>query len=206
MSTYTFNKPVIVDGRGHLVGRLASVIAKQLLNGQKVVVVRCEELNISGALYRNKEIYHIFLRKHMNTNPRRGPIHYRAPARIFWRTVRGMLPHKTERGAAALARLKIFEGVPHPYDKKKRVVVPSALRNLRLKPGRKFTRLGDLSTEVGWKHDSLIQRLEKKRKVLGAAYHKKKNAVVNLRNKAVKNAGEKLAGLAAELKKFGHTL
>ena len=49
-----------------------------------------------------------------------------------------MVPHKTARGAAALERLKLFEGIPPPYDRKKRVVVPEALRVLRLKPGRKY--------------------------------------------------------------------
>lgn len=49
-----------------------------------------------------------------------------------------MIPHKTPRGATALERLKLFEGVPPPYDHKKRMVVPEALRVLRLKPGRKY--------------------------------------------------------------------
>ena len=49
-----------------------------------------------------------------------------------------MTPHKSARGAAALERLKLFEGVPPPFDKKKRMVVPEALRVLRLKPGRKY--------------------------------------------------------------------
>ena len=35
-------------------GRLASIVAKQLLNGQKIVVVRCEALNISGEFFRAK--------------------------------------------------------------------------------------------------------------------------------------------------------
>lgn len=39
-----------------------------------------------------------------------------------------MIPHKTKRGAAALARLKVFEGIPPPYDKIKRMVVPDALK------------------------------------------------------------------------------
>jgi hypothetical protein len=39
-----------------------------------------------------------------------------------------MIPHKTKRGANALARLKVFEGVPTPYDKIKRMVVPDALK------------------------------------------------------------------------------
>lgn len=29
----------------------------------------------------------------------------------------GMLPHKTKRGQAALERLKVFDGIPPPYDK-----------------------------------------------------------------------------------------
>lgn len=43
-----------IDGKGHLLGRLASTVAKQLLNGQKIVVVRCEALNISGEFFRAK--------------------------------------------------------------------------------------------------------------------------------------------------------
>jgi ribosomal protein L13 len=46
------------------------------------------------------------MNKSHRTNPKRGLHHYRAPSRIFWRTVRGMLPHKTPRGAAALGNLK----------------------------------------------------------------------------------------------------
>jgi ribosomal protein uL13 len=44
----------VIDGKGHLLGRLASTVAKQLLNGQKIVVVRCEALNISGEFFRAK--------------------------------------------------------------------------------------------------------------------------------------------------------
>ena len=104
-----------------------------------VVVVRCEGINISGNFYRNKLKYLDFLRKRMNTNPSPGPYHFRAPSRIFWRTVRGMLPHKTKRGQAALERLKVFDGIPPPYDKKKRMVVPAALKVVRLKPTRKVS-------------------------------------------------------------------
>lgn len=43
-----FDKVVVIDGRGHLIGRLASIVAKELLSGQHVVVVRTEELNVSG--------------------------------------------------------------------------------------------------------------------------------------------------------------
>lgn len=67
-----------------------------------------------------------------------------------------MIPHKTSRGAAALERLKVFEGVPPPYDKVKRMVVPQALRVLRLQPGRKYCTVGRLSHEVGWKYQDVV--------------------------------------------------
>lgn len=87
-----------------------------------------------------------------------GPFHFRAPSRIFYKAVRGMIPHKTARGAAALERLKVFEGVPPPYDKKKKMVVPQALRVLRLQPGRKYCTVGRLSHEVGWKYQDVVAR------------------------------------------------
>ncbi|KAJ4778510.1 60S ribosomal protein L13a [Rhynchospora pubera] len=69
-----------------------------------------------------------FLRKRMNTKPSHGPIHFRAPSKILWRTIRGMIPHKTKRRAAALARLKAYEDVPPSYDRTKRMVIPDALK------------------------------------------------------------------------------
>ncbi|OWK50031.1 60S ribosomal protein L13a [Lonchura striata] len=45
---------LVIDGRGHLLGRLAAIVAKQVLLGRRVVVVRCEGINISGNFYRNK--------------------------------------------------------------------------------------------------------------------------------------------------------
>ncbi|KAL2866703.1 60S ribosomal protein uL13 [Aspergillus lucknowensis] len=168
---------VVIDGKGHLLGRLASTVAKQLLNGQKIVVVRCEALNISGEFFRAKLKYHAYLRKITRYNPTRGgPFHFRAPSRIFYKAVRGMIPHKTARGAAALERLKVFEGVPPPYDKKKRVVVPQALRVLRLRPGRKYCTVGRLSHEVGWKYQDVVSRLEERRKVKSSAYYERKKA------------------------------
>ena len=59
-----------------------------------------------------------------------------------------MTPHKTERGKDALKLLQTFEGVPPPYDKKKKMVIPSALKVLRLKSGRKYCSLGRLGHEV----------------------------------------------------------
>merc|ERR1711976_457001 len=180
-------KPVVIDGRGHLMGRLASIVAKNILNGNKVVIVRCEGINLSGNFYRNKLKVLKFLRLRCNVKPARGPFHFRAPSKMFWRTVRGMVPYKTERGKEAMKRLQTFEGVPPPYDKKKRMVVPSALKVLRLKPGRKYCSLGRLSHDVGWKYQDVIETLEAKRKVKSEAFHKKKVAVEKIKEQVKKD-------------------
>ncbi|KAJ5944729.1 hypothetical protein N7516_004897 [Penicillium verrucosum] len=185
----SFESVVVIDGKGHLLGRLASTVAKQLLSGQKIVVVRCEALNISGEFFRAKLKYHAYLRKMTRFNPTRGgPFHFRAPSRILYKAIRGMMPHKTARGAAALERLKVFEGVPPPYDKKKRVVVPQALRVLRLRPGRKYCTVGRLSHEVGWKYQDVVSRLEERRKVKSKAYYERKKAARRVLAKAEQGA------------------
>ena len=72
-------KTVVIDARGHMLGRLSSVIAKQLLTGNHIVVVRSEEAVLSGGLVRQRAKYERFLRKRMITQPKKGPIHFRAP-------------------------------------------------------------------------------------------------------------------------------
>ncbi|KAJ1834018.1 60S ribosomal protein L16A [Coemansia sp. RSA 2711] len=199
-----FAKVYVIDGKGHLLGRLATVVAKLALSGQKVVVVRCEEMNVSGSFFRNKVKLLNYLNKRCLSNPKRGPFHFRAPSRIFYRALRGMIPHKSARGEAALGRVKVFEGVPPPYDKMKRMVIPRALRVINLKPGRKFSTLSRLSSEVGWKYQNVVADLEKKRKVRSQAFYERKKAIANIRAKAVAAKEAELAPIKEQLVQFGH--
>ena len=115
-----------------------------------------------------------------------------------------MTPLKTERGKTALKRLQTFEGVPPPYDHKKKIVIPSALKVLHLKHGRRFCSLGRLGHEVrhlclrlisklfllqvGWKYQDIVAALEAKRKVKGEAFYKGKIEVVKARAACMKDA------------------
>lgn len=113
-----------------------------------------------------------------------------------------MLPRFTSRGAAALGKLKVFEGVPAPYDLKKRVVVPDALKIIRLKNFRKFCSLGDLSAQVGWGKSKLVASLEERRRTRAEAWHKKRvEREANVRK--AQNAGE-IAKVRAELAQYGY--
>ena len=196
-----FEREIIIDGKGHLVGRLASKVAKEILRGQRCVVVRCEALIFSGSLFRNKLTYHEFLNKSCNTNPRRHFKHFRSPSRMFWRTLRGMLPHKSAKGAAALQKLKVFEGIPFPYDTKKRMVVPEALKILRIKATRKTCVLGDLATQVGWTKKDIVDTLEEKRKVKSQKFFEAKQKKVAAKAKAM--GDKKVAKVNTELAQYG---
>lgn len=153
---------------------------------------------------RNKVKYAQFRKKHMNTNPGRGPFHFKSPAKMMWRTIRGMVHQKTARGQEALQRLSTFEGIPAPYDKQKRVVVPAALRVMRLKPGRDYTVLGDLAHAVGWKHRDLLKRLEAKRKADAKDFYEKKKEKAALRRKAEAAVSSELAKVNQVLAASGY--
>jgi large subunit ribosomal protein L13Ae len=196
-----FEKVVVIDAKNHLMGRLASIVAKEILSGQRVVVVRCEQINISGSFYRNKLKYLDKLVKKTNTNPAHGPYHFRAPSRIFYRVIRGMLPHKSHRGRCALERLKCFEGIPEQYETTKRMVVPDAFRVTRLKPGRRFCVLGRISLEIGWKHKEAVDRLEAKRKERSAVYWEQKKLLL-AKTKAAKQAAS--GPFDSTLAKYGY--
>nr|AAX48846.1 L13a [Suberites domuncula] len=197
-------RQVLIDGKGHLLGRLASIVAKCILQGQRIVIVRCEDINISGSFYRNKLKYLKFLNLRCNVNPKRGPFHFRAPSRIFWRTVRGMVPHKTKRGMEALNRLKVFEGIPPPYDKQKRMVVPNALRVLRLKPGRKYCDIGRISHEIGWKYKDVVKTLEEKRKARATEFYQRKKQVLRFKAKAEDVCKPRLEDINKQLAELGY--
>lgn len=197
-------KKVVVDGRGHLLGRLASVVAKQLLEGQQVIVVRCDEINISGHLANNRIKFMKYLRKRMNTNPKKGPFHHRAPSMIFFKAVRGMVPRKSPHGQAALARLKVFDGVPHPYDTKKKMVVPQALRVAKMTSGTQFCVLGDLAKTVGWKHHDLIKRLEEKRKTKAKVWYQNKVDADKAKEAALNKVRSTLGNELKTIAELGH--
>merc|ERR1711887_346320 len=108
----TFKKNVVIDAQDHLAGRLCAVVAKELLRGNHVTIVRCEGVFITGNFYRNKLIMLEKINHRTATNPKDGPFHYRAPSMMIKRMTRGMLPNKVGRGQRALERLQCFDRCP----------------------------------------------------------------------------------------------
>ncbi len=199
-----FEKQIVIDGKGHIMGRLAAVVAKNLLSGQRIVVVRVEQLVLTGLLFNRRKDYLEWKNKQSNTNPRKGgPYHYKTPVRLFWKAVRGMLPHKSARGAAALERLKIFEGMPHPYSTMKKQYVPKALKTVRLNRGRKSCLLGELCASVGWNYGPTVEKLEKKRLEKGETYYQNKSKLERVVDQETKKLPE-VNKLKKQLEAFGY--
>ena len=197
-----FHKEVVIDGKGHLMGRLASYVAKLLLSGQRVSVVSCEKIMMSGSLFRTRVKFMEYLGKYFHTNPRRGFHHFRAPSMMFHKAVRGMVPRKSPRGEHALDRLKVFDGIPSPYDGKKRQIVQNALKIVRMKPYRPFCVLGELASSVGWKRAAVLSKFEEKRQTKAHKYHELKVKKEALLKKAKESEG--LKAINDSLAKLGY--
>ena len=144
---------------------MASTIAKHLLLGASVTVLNCQKIVISGHLVRNKLRLWSFHNKRMNTNPKRGLHHPIAPCRLFFRCVRGMMPHKTVRGRALMKRLRCYDGMPPRFTHVRKVRAINCYRVLRLNPSAPYTVLGDLAKIFGWTKGALIKKFEVKRKI-----------------------------------------
>merc|ERR1712130_961418 len=198
-----FDSVKIIDGQGHLMGRLAATVAK-CLNGQRCVIVRCEGLLISGNFYRNKLRVLEYLRKRHLTKPSRGPFRGRSPSKMFKHVIRGMLPHKTSRGQTAFNSLKAFEGIPAPYDKCKRMIIPSAFKEIKIKPNRKFASVGRLAAETGWKYQGVISTLEARRQAKAALYWEHKQKKSELVKQAKASVAAKTAKIDAAIAAYGY--
>lgn len=107
---------LLYNAEGKILGRLCSVVAKKLLEGESVVVVNCEKCVVSGEPKMKLEEY---LEKRQRGSPAKGPFFPKYPDQIFRRTVRGMLPWKKAKGKKAFKRLKVFIGLPKEYQNKK---------------------------------------------------------------------------------------
>jgi len=138
------NQATLINAEGLIVGRMASQVAKKLLNGEKVIIVNAEKAVISGKKKSKVAEAKEFLEVGA---PMRGPFHYRRPDRILRKTVRGMLPFKQPKGKTAFRKLRVFMSVPEDLRNQPMITVKDA-QAAKLK-GPYFT-LAELAKEIGW--------------------------------------------------------
>jgi len=135
----------VIDATGLILGRMASVVAKRLLMGERIAIVNAEKAVISG---KRKAIIRRYKERLQIGHYRKGPYWPRRPDRIVWRTIRGMLPRYKEKGKRALKRLKVFISVPEELRGAEPQTIPEA-RAEKLKCP--FITVGELAKEIGWR-------------------------------------------------------
>jgi large subunit ribosomal protein L13 len=133
---------MIVDANGLILGRLASNVAKRLIDGEEIIIVNAEKAIISGSKVNVLKEYKEMREK---GSKEKGPYFPRMPDKILKRTIRGMLPYKKKRGAEALSRLRVYIGVPDEY--KNLLAADYTKRRL----GGRYVRLGEVSERLGAK-------------------------------------------------------
>jgi len=134
----------VINAEGHILGRLASVVAKDLLGGEEIRIVNADKCIITG---KKKMILARYKKKRDLTHRRKGPFFPRRSDRIIKRTVRGMLPMKKNRGKDALKRLKVFVKVPRALQKEKMIKIEIASELNALS----YVELGDIAHLIGSK-------------------------------------------------------
>ncbi|MDG7010607.1 MAG: 50S ribosomal protein L13 [Nitrososphaerota archaeon] len=141
------NETVYVDASNQIAGRLSSKVAKLLLTGKRVIVVNAEKSLISGSRTSVVTQWKERLELASKVNPIYGPIHPRRPDNILRRMVRGMVPRKKPKGAAAMKRLRVYIGVPSGVDAAKFEKFDDAAAS---RPIPVYVTMGDLSKSLGW--------------------------------------------------------
>ena len=136
----------IIDGKNAVLGRLASIVAERIMDGEEIVVVNSESIVITGerdavfADYKAK-----FDRGECKS--RKGPFYPRRADLLFKRAVRGMIPWMSTSGREAYRRLHVFVGVPKQFADSEIAVEEQAMKKIT----GKYTTLGAVAKFLGSK-------------------------------------------------------
>jgi large subunit ribosomal protein L13 len=140
MSLAEFDADVVVDARDCVMGRVASNVAERALAGERVAVIYAEDAVITG---RREDVFAKY-KKRDELGSDRGPAFPKRPDRIFKRAIRGMVPHKKQRGREALSNVRVFVGNPHDQDGE--IVEDTSIDRLST---TRFVTLGEIADHLG---------------------------------------------------------
>jgi len=133
---------MIIDATDLIAGRLASVVAKKALLGEKIDVINSGEAVITGT---KEDVLARYKQKRARGDPRKGPFMYKKEDRFLRRLIRGMLPHRQHKGSVAFKRVMCYIGVPDKFKDKKAESIKDAhvskMQNLKYIKVKEICRL-----------------------------------------------------------------
>ena len=137
---------MIIDATDLILGRMATLVAKKALLGEKIDIINCEKALISGDKDYVIEKYKL---RQARGNTFKGPFYPRKPNMFVRRTIRGMLPYKRENGKKAFERVKCYIGIPDDFRDKKAETIENA--NIKKLPSLKYVEVGRICKLIGAK-------------------------------------------------------
>jgi large subunit ribosomal protein L13 len=144
---------LFIDGDKLVLGRLASYVAKRILEGSRVTVVNAEKIVVKASWSAiQKEWQHRFELRSIINPFRYSPKRYVRPDNYFRKVVRGMLPARKTKGKNALKRLRVYIGVPSELSSKTFRKIEFA----DVKAVKGYQTLSTISSRFGWKKDVIL--------------------------------------------------
>jgi len=128
----------IIDGTNAIMGRLSTSVAKELLLGNKVRIIKAEKIILTGDRH---QIVNDYLERRRRGSPHHGPFFPTRPDAIVRRCIRGMLPYKTNKGRNAFKNLRVSIGGE------------GGERIAQKKVKTKYVTVGKVAESLGWRND-----------------------------------------------------
>lgn len=133
----------VVNAEDKIIGRLASLVASEVRNGEEVRVVNSEEAVISGD---EEKVFADYKQKYDRGRRDTGPYFPKRSDKILKRTVRGMLPKEKKSGREQHSRVKTYLGVPKEFEDQVEEVDVKEGTDLK---NRNYVKLGDVAQHIG---------------------------------------------------------
>jgi len=134
----------IIDGKNAVLGRLGSIVAQRIMDGEEIVVVNAESIVVTG----ERDMVFADYKARVDrgdTTKRKGPFYPRRADLLFKRSVRGMIPWTSTSGREAYRRLHVFVGTPKQFADAETVKIEDAMKKI----SGKYTTLGAISKFLG---------------------------------------------------------
>jgi large subunit ribosomal protein L13 len=136
---------MIVDAKDNVAGRLASKVAKAIINGERVTVINSQELVMVGNKKSILEKFTTRVDGAVKSNPHYGPKYDRIPSKIFRRMVRNMLPTKKRAKERIIKQLRVFNTTAKGIDSKEAIIFEEIKFNHR----NNYIKLKDVALLLG---------------------------------------------------------
>jgi len=137
---------MIINAENLIIGRMAAIVAKKALQGEKIDLVNIEKAVITGKPAVTLEKYKQKFQKGYTLS---GPYFPRHPEKLVRRTIRGMLPYKQEKGKKAFKSIRCYIGIPEEFKGKKAETLEKA--NVKNIKKTKYITVKQISQSLGWR-------------------------------------------------------